>query len=459
MSRSSKRWALSRRAFLGGAGVAVGLPLLEAMLPDVLRRAEGQAAPPPVRFLSYYVPNGFHMADWTPNQSGEGYALPTILSPLADVQSDMLVLSGIQNDPARPDGPGDHASGTVAFLTAAHPFKTKGANIYNGVSCDQVAAGVLGQYTRRPSLQLGISGGDSVGDCDSGYSCAYARNISWSGPQTPLAKMTQPREVFDLVFAGLDPGQNLREQEKRRRYRTSVLDVVVGDVQRLQPRLGTTDRRKLEEYLTGIRELERQIEGTEGGPVCDPGTRPADHGGDVRVHLQQMADLMVLAMQCDITRVLTFMLDNAGGYRVYDFLDVNGEPITRGHHDISHHQDLQENFDMLTVIGRWEIEQLAYLLERMKATPEPTETNPDATLLDNSVVFFSSEIEDGNSHSHYNLPIILAGRAGGAIRPGRHVVYDNEPPIANLFISLLEIVGAPVASFGRDGDGPIGQLA
>jgi hypothetical protein len=454
-----RSWKLSRRAFLGGAGVAVGLPVLEAMLPDILRKAEGQDAPPPVRFLAYYVPNGFHMPDWTPSQVGENYTLPTILSPLADVQEDILVLTGIQNDPARPDGPGDHASGTGAFLTAAHPFKTEGANISNGISVDQVAAGVLGQYTRRPSLQLGLAGGDSVGDCDSGYSCAYARNISWSGPQTPLAKMTQPREVFDLVFAGLDPGENLREAEKRRRYRSSVLDVVIGDVNRLSPRLGVTDRRKLDEYLTAIRQLELQIEGTEGGPICDPGTSPGDHDGDVRVHLQQMTDLMVLAMQCDVTRVMSFMLDNAGGYRVYDFLDVNGTAISRGHHDISHHMDAQDAFDQLTVIGRWEVEQLAYMLERMKAISEPTEANPNATLLDNSVVFFSSEIEDGNSHSHYNMPVVLAGRAGGAIRPGRHVVYDNEPPMADLFISLLDAVGAPVQTFGRDGTGPIGQLA
>jgi hypothetical protein len=152
------------------------------------------------------------------------------------------------------------------------------------------------------------------------------------------------------------------------------------------------------------------------------------------------------------------MLDNAGGYRVYDFLEVNGQPIARGHHDISHHQDDPSNFDQLTAIGRWEVEQLAYLLERLKAIPEPTAANPAATVLDNSVVFFSSEIEDGNSHSHYNMPIVLAGRCGGAFRTGRHVVYEGEPPVANLFISMLEAVGAPVDRFGRDGDAPLGQL-
>lgn len=454
-----KRWELSRRAFLGGAGVAIGLPVLDAMVPGILRgSAHGQDAPPVRRMLGYYVPNGFHMAAWTPPEVGAGFSLPTILSPLADVQSDILVLTGLQNDPARPDGPGDHASGTGAFMTAMHPFKTEGANIENGISVDQVAAGVLGQYTQRPSLQLGIAGGDNVGDCDSGYSCSYARNISWAGPQTPLAKMTQPREVFDLVFAGVDPGESQREREKRIRYRTSVLDVAIGDVTRLQPKLGVTDRRKLDEYLTGIRALELQIQDSEGGAVCEPGTRPGDPNGDVRTHIQMMTDLMVLTMKCDITRVMTFMLDNAGGYRVYDFLDVNGQSISRGHHDISHHMDLQENFDQLVVIGRWEVEQLAYLLEQMKATAEPTSENPNATMLDNSLVFFSSEIEDGNSHSHYNCPIILAGSAGGNIRPGRHIRYDDEPPLANLFISMLDAVGAPVGAFGRDGTGPLGQL-
>jgi len=434
--------SLSRRTFLQGAGTALALPFLEAMLP---RRAHAQMEVPK-RLLAFYVPNGIVMNEWTPSATGADYALTRILAPLAPHKDELLVLSGISNLPARPDGPGDHASGTGAFLTAAHPFKTEGSNIRNGISMDQVLANAIGDATRFPSLQLGSEGGSSTGGCDSGYSCAYARNISWAGPSTPLAKEVNPQAVFDRLFAGDDPGATMAAQRKRQLYKQSVLDFVKEDARALKTKLGKTDRGKLEEYETGVRELEQRLQTPLPAPTCTPGARPGA-GGDYRDAVRAMCDLMVLAFQCDRTRVITYMLGNAGSNRVYRHLG-----ISEGHHQISHHQGLAENLSRLVSIDIWELEQLAYLLGRMKAVVEP-----NGTLLDNSLVFFSSEIEDGNAHRHTNLPIILAGRAGG-IRPGRHVRYSGGPPIANLFISMLGALGVPTTSFGLDGTAALGQL-
>jgi hypothetical protein len=373
--------------------------------------------------------------------------LPSILTPLAPVKDDVLVLTGLANRPARPDGAGDHASGTGAFITAAHPFKTQGADIRNGISMDQVAAGVLKQHTKFPSLQLGVDGGGSSGDCDSGYSCAYARNISWASETTPLPKETNPASVFDRLFAGVDPNMSAAAAERRRRLKQSVLDSVKDDANALHAKLGTTDRRKVDEYLTGVRELELRIASTQTPvPVCTPGGRPSGYT-DIRDHTKQMLDLIVLAFQCDVTRVATFMLRNAGSNYPFTFLGISG-----GHHSLSHHQGNTSNLAALEQIDRWEVEQLAYLLTQMKKVVEP-----DGTLLDNSAVFFSSEIEDGDTHSHLNMPILVAGKAGGKLTPGRHVRYTTELSVANLFVSLLDAVGAPVASFGNS-TGPLGQL-
>lgn len=443
-----KPWMISRRTFLRGAGAALALPALEVMAPSIAR-AQQMGAPPPRRILAYYVPNGIHMRAWTPAQTGAAWELSPMLTSLAPVKDDLLILSGVSNLPARPDGPGDHASGTGAFLTAAHPFKTEGTNIRNGISMDQVAANELGAHTLFPSLQLGAEGGGSTGNCDSGYSCAYARNISWSGPSTPLAKEVNPQAVFDRLFSGVDPQATAEQRRKRKLYKLSILDFVREDATQLQQKLGRTDRAKLDEYLTGVRELETRIRAAEDAPVCEPGTRP-EGSSDVRTRVKNMSDLMVLAFQCDLTRVISFMLGNAGSNRVYEFLGI-GE----GHHQISHHQDNPANFAMLQTIGTWEVEQLSYLLQELKRRQDPDGT----PLLDNTVVFFSSEIEDGNSHSHRNMPILLAGKAGGALRPGRHIRYEREQKVGDLFISLLQASGVQVSSFGDDGTAPLPDLS
>jgi hypothetical protein len=439
------RHRISRRAFVGGAGATVALPFL----PSLWRgRAFAQAAPP-LRFLAYYVPCGIHMPAWTPAAEGAGYAITPILQPLVDaaVRDDVLVLTGLANEPARPDGPGDHASGTGAFLTCAHPYKTEGADLKNGISVDQVAAGVIGTDTPFPSLELGIEGGSSAGGCDSGYSCAYSRNIAWAGESTPLPHLTNPSTVFDRLFGGLDPMASAAELERRKRHKTSVLDYVIGDTTRLSGTLGATDRRKLDEYLTGLRALETRIN-DDSMTVCDPGTRPPDNY-DYPTQVGLMQDLMVLALQCDMTRVITFMLGQAATGRSYDFIGVTG-----AHHELSHHQDDAAKQASLQTIDTWEVEQFATLLAKLKAIDEG-----GMSLLDNAAVFFSSEIEDGDSHSHYNLPVLVAGKLGGALNPGRHLRYADDEPIANLFTSLLQGLGVSNDKFGLDGTGPLPNLS
>jgi hypothetical protein len=440
MARSRSR--VSRRAFLGGAGAVLALPAFASLLPRSARAEDAIAR----RHVYFYVPNGIHMAAWTPEATGAGFELSPILAPLAAVKDKLLVLSGLDNTPSNPDGPGDHASGTGGFLTCRHVVKTEGADIKNGISADQVAAAQIGQLTRIPSLQLGTDGGSSAGGCDSGYSCAYARNVSWASETQPLPKTVNPQVVFDLLFEGFDPEATAAEIERRRVYKKSVLDYVLADSKTLSTRLGASDRKKLDEYMTGVSELEKKL-AKPAGPACEAIDRPlADL--PFQEHVETMLDLMVLAMQCDATRVITFMLGNAGSNRSYPFLGVS-----EGHHEISHHQGLQSNFDKLQTIDTWEVTQLAYLLEKMDAIQEADGT----TLLDSSAVFFSSEIEDGNSHAHENVPVLLAGGCGGAFSTGRHVMYGGDP-LANLFISMLDAVGVSIPTFGDNGTGKLADL-
>ncbi len=434
---------LSRRAMLGGAGALLALPWLEAMSPAGRNaRAADEVA---LRFLAWYVPNGMHMQSWTPQQVGADYDLPMILEPLAALQSDVSVLTGLANLPGKPEGPGDHAGGTSAFLTATHVKKSE-SDILNNISMDQVLANAIGDKTQHASLQLGLEGGGNIGNCDSGYSCAYTRNISWANPTTPMPKLTAPQVVFDLLFAGFDPEATAEELEARRTQRLSVLDYALDDINALRMKLGKTDQAKLDQYLTGVNDLEKRINDEAIAPVC---ALPPNWNGNYDnfpEHVDLMIDIMVLAMQCDMSRVITFMFQNAGAYRDYAFIGAPGS-----HHETSHHMTLQENYDKLEIIDQWEVLQFAKLLQRMKDTPD----TEDASLLDNSLVFFSSEISDGNAHNHNNLPVLLAGSAGGAVKPGRHLTFPDEPPIANLFTTILNTLGVPNDSFGDDGTGPL----
>ena len=437
-SRVGRRRMLGQLA-LGGAGALLGLPFFESLLGSEAQ-ADDSA---PLRLLAFYVPCGIHMKKFTPTKTGYFYDLPPILTPLAGIRPKVSVISGLTNLPAKPDGAGDHASGTGAFLTVAHPKKTEGADIKNGISMDQVAADALKSKTAIASMQLGIDGGSGVGNCDSGYSCAYAHNISWTSPTQPLQCLTSPSLVWDQLFAGADPTQTSTEKARQLLYRTSILDYLKDDATTLKSHLGKTDQTKLDQYLSGVSELEAKIQKSAGGPMCNPIAKP-DDSGTVQERADIMTDLMALAFQCDATRVISFMLANAGSNRVHDHLGVS-----KGHHEASHHMDLPENFDILTKIDTWEVAQFAKLCQKLDAI---TDVN-GKTVLDNSLIYFGSEIEDGNSHSHHNMPILLAGGANGAISPGRHLVYDDSVSVAQLYVSMLNAVGVPTTSFGDASSG------
>ncbi len=431
---------LPRRAFLGGAGAMIGLPWLEAMMP---RRAHA-ADPPPLRFVAVYVPCGIHMQDWTPSAEGTDYTLPLILEPLVNVKDDILVLSGIDNRAGEFNAAGDHARGTGCFLSCSLVNLSE-TDITNSTTIDQLYAQSLGAATPLSSLQLGTESGGNVGNCDSGYSCAYARNISWVG-NTAIPKLTDPQTAFDLLFAGFDPGATAAELLRRKTRRLSVLDYATSEAKTLQNKLGQSDKIKVQEYLDSVRDLELRVQAESTQPACELGTFDPSFSS-FQQHVTLMSDIMVKAMQCDRTRSITFMMDNAGSNRDFGDIGAGG-----GHHNISHHNDQQENFDKLKIIDRWEVERLAYLLEAMKAS-----TEGDGNLLSNSVVFFGSEIADGNAHGHRDMPILLAGQLGGTIETGRHVRYPNEPQ-ANLFLALLERLGVDATTYGDEGTSPLGGL-
>ncbi len=443
---------LTRRRLLGAAGVALSIPLLECLLPR--RPAHAGGGTIPRRMVIWYVPcgiNGSTSDAWTPTTTGADYALSPMLMPLAPVRSEVLVLSNLANRPAQAaymgsnDGAGDHARGTGSFLTAARITKTEGAGIQNGVSVDQVAAAGIGMGSVVPSLQLGVDGGAPTGGCDSGYSCAYARNISWADATTPLPKLTNPRAIFDRLFA---VGESDADRARRQAHRTSVLDYVTGSAQSLAPRLGRTDRQKLDEYLTAVRELEGRV-GSMGRSVsCGAPPRPMD-GLAYADTVAVMNQLMAMALHCDVTRVATFMLGNAGSNRDYTFIGANG-----AHHELSHHMGDPAKLAKLQMIGTWEVQQFASFVGLLQGLREAD----GSTLLDHTAALFSSEIADGNGHWHYQLPALLAGRCGGQLDPGRHVRYDTEQPIANLYLAMLHALGVGATSFGLEGTQPLANL-
>ena len=449
MSRSNT--TLSRRLLLGGGATLLGLPFLESALP---RAARAQAAAAPGRLVYIYLPNGLDMATFRPATPGADYALPPMLANLADIKADFSVVTGLNNENANPDGPGDHASGTSSFITCAHAFKSETA-IMLGISADQVAAQKLGAATRMPSLQLGIDGGGATGGCDSGYSCAYTRNISWTDAVTPLPKIVDPQQAFNQLFEGYDPQASAAEAAKRRAYEKSVIDFVLADVNGLTPKLGATDQKKLDQYLTGVRELEKRLVEMGPGITCMPGAPPpSDDDLDYPMHVLAMLDLIALAFACDATRIVTLMFGNAVSGRTHPFLDITG-----GHHDISHHMSDANNIAMLAKIGVWEMDQLGYFVRKLKALPDVIEGQ---NVLQNSAVFCSSDISDGNRHNHDDMPIILAGNAGGALHPGLLVLFtaDRDAPkekVYNLLVTMLEAAGVAGAQVG-DSTGPLTQL-
>lgn len=443
---------LPRRTFLKGMGASLGLPFLEAMLPGTVlagAAAKGAAAAvAPTRMAFVFFPNGAIMRDWKPTTEGKDYELPKTLTSLAKHKSDMLVISGLAHDKGRAngDGAGDHARSCAVFLTGCQPKKTGGADIQAGMSVDQVAAEKYGKETKLPSLELGIEGGRQAGSCDSGYSCAYSSNISWKSPSQPMAKEVNPKLAFERLF-----GDSRDEQARAERdfYRKSILDFVVEDSGKLNTRLGTTDRRKLDEYFTSIREIEKRIERASNnrGKLPD---RPAPDGipDTLTEHVRLMYDLMVMGFQTDTTRISTFMLASEGSNRTYPEVDVN-----EAHHQLSHHRNEEEKMVKIQRIDQYLADQFAYFIDRMKATKDG-----DKSLLDRSMIVYGSGISDGNRHSHHDLPVLMLGKGNGTIATGRHMKVEGEVPMANLFLSMLDRVGAPTERLG-DSTGKLAGLS
>ncbi|MCS6850905.1 MAG: DUF1552 domain-containing protein [Gemmataceae bacterium] len=432
---------ISRRTVLRGIGTALALPWLEAMAP--LRAGAGDSRPPR-RMAFVYVPNGVHMPDFTPAAVGPNYELPYLLEPLAPFKNDILILSGLTLDKARPngDGPGDHARAMAAFLTGRQPRKTAGADIRAGISVDQLAAQKIGDQTNLPSLEIGCDRGLQSGNCDSGYSCAYSANLSWRTESTPVPKEVDPRLVFERLFSNERRGELAESRARRDRYRQSILDLVADDAARLKARLGATDQRKMDEYLTSIRELELRIQRAAAGSVKEPPkpdmAPPTGIPKDYQEHIRLLTDLLVLAFQADLTRICTFVYANDGSNRSYPFIGVS-----EGHHDLSHHGGSKAKHEKLKKINRFHLTQFAYLLDKLKAIREG-----DSTLLDQCMIVYGSGIGDGNRHNHDDLPILLAGKGGGSIRPGRHLRYPKETPLMNLYLSMLDRLDIHVDSFG-----------
>jgi len=435
---------LSRRTVLKGLGISMALPWLES----VPTFAAAGAASPPRRLVGIFVPNGVHMPDWTPKSEGFGFQLPYILEPLSPVQDDLLVISGLTHDKGRAngDGPGDHARSASVFLTGAQPRKTAGADIRSGMSVDQKAAQAVGHLTKFPSIQLGCEGGRSAGNCDSGYSCAYSSNISWASETQPLAKEINPRLAFERLFTNKNTSEADRSRAQREALKKSLLDFVAADAQKLQSQLGRNDQRKLDEYLTGVREIERRIERAEkeslaDSPVVDyksPTGIPSDYGE----HIRLMCDMTVLAFQTDVTRISTIMFADAGSNRSYRLIDV-----PEGHHDLSHHGGDPVKHAKIRQINRFHVTQLSYLVQKLKSIPEG-----EGTLLDHCMVVYGSGLSDGNRHNHDDLPLLVLGRGGGTIDTGRHFRVAPETPMCNLFLSILDRMGVAADYIGDSTD-------
>jgi hypothetical protein len=429
---------LSRRAALKGMGVSIALPFLEAMLPATAS-ASAAASKPPLRLAFLYVPNGIHMPAWRPDQDGTLGVLPPTLQPLTPYKDSLTVLTGLTLDKARAhgDGGGDHARAMSAFLTGRQPRKTHGGDIRAGISADQVAALHVGKTTRFASLEIGCDGGQNSGSCDTGYSCAYSSNLSWRGESTPMTKEIDPSLLFERLFGS--PGGDVKDN-RRARYDQSILDFVSEDANRLQNKLGAPDRHKLEEYLTGIREIEERIRRAQ--PIVDVGQSkialPAGVPSRYAEHLKIMADLLVLAFQGDLTRVSTFVFANEGSNRSYKAIGV-----PEGHHDLSHHNSDKKKQEKLQQINKFHVSSLAYFIGKLAAVKEG-----DGSLLDRCMIVYGSGNSDGNAHNHDDLPILLLGKGGGSLKPGRHIRYPKETPLMNLYLSLLDRMGASVPAQG-----------
>jgi len=436
--------ALSRRTLLRGTGVAIGLPLLDAMIPAMTAQALTPAAPSQLRRLGYvYIPMGFNPAPWIP-QGDTLDTLPPTLQSLESIKKQVTVITGMDLQNAYP---GSHATSNSAFLSAVQAKRTESSDYFLGTTVDQIAARQIGQQTQLPSLELSMDLLSMVGQCDNGYACVYQNNLSWSSPTTPLPSEAHPRVVFETLFG---EGGSPVERRMALEQRASLLDSVTTEMQRLKLKLGASDRNKVDAYMDSIREVERRIQLAEASVSDNPLPdldRPSGVPASYADHAKLMFDLQLLAFQGDITRVVTFQLARETSNRTYPEIGVP-EP----HHPITHHGKNPEKLAKVAKINQFHVSLFAEFLQKLQDTPEA-----GGSLLDHTLYLYGSGMGDSDAHDHTNLPILVAGGAAGKMRGGRHIKYDTPVPLANLHLTLLNKVGVPLETFA-DSNGKVETL-
>jgi hypothetical protein len=438
---AERQASLTRRRFLRGLGVCMALPAFESLAPTRLFAAPtavsgvaGKAAP--VRMAFVYVPNGAIPAAWWPEgDGGRDFALSRTLQPLQNIRHELQVISGLEDLSANPgpDGGGDHARAGGTFLTGVRIKKTSGSDIYAGTSIDQLVAQHIGHLTRFPSLELTCDAVRKAGNCDSGYSCVYGYDMAWRDPIQPLAPEPNPRLVFERLFGAGPRSQRVENLKRQQKDQRSILDFVMDDAYSIERNLNGRDRQKLDQYLTSVREIEERIQRCESMPVANPNVdSPAGVPANFEEHIALMFDMMTLAFETDTTRIATMLLAGEGSNRT--FTEIG---LSEGHHNLTHHRNVQETIDKVKEIDLWYVKQFAKFLEKM----EHTKDVDGQSLLHNSMIVYGSGNADGNRHTHTNLPIVLAGSGGGGFKPGRYVKTDPTP-LTNLFVSMAERMGA-----------------
>ena len=457
MSVELARAALNRRAFLRGAGACVALPLFASLRTGDLFAADPAvklATTPtgaPLRAAFLFFPNGAIPSAWWPKGEGAEFAWSRTLKPLEKHKGHVQILGGLGHKTAEagPDGPGDHARGNSTFLTGVR-LKKSATDIRAGVSIDQALARAYGHLTRFSSLELTCDAGPQSGACDSGYSCAYQFNLAWSSPTTPKTPEHNPRRVFERLFGEGKPGERQANLQRRQQEDKSVLDFVLDDARSMRKRLGSSDKHKLDQYLTGVRDVESRIQKVERlGQVKDPDVEtPAGIPTEYAEHMQLLFDMIVLAFQTDSTRVATFLLAHDGSNRSFDPIG-----ISEGHHDLTHHQNRQEWIDKVADIDMWYVQQFARFLDKLNQVKDAD----GQTLLHNSMIVYGSGNADGNRHTHANLPLLLAGSGGGALRTGRYVKHNGKP-LTNLFLSMAHTLGVRNLDHFGDSTGPLTDI-
>jgi len=432
------RRVLPRRTFLRGMGTAVALPFLDAMTPALAKARDGKA---PVRMAFVYVPNGKDMRHWNMNYEGRLGTLSQTLQPLEPLKDDILVLGNLTHNAGRGllSGAGEHGRSCGSYLTGVQ-VKHSVSDIRASVSCDQLVANQIGKETRFPSLEVGLEDGRQAGECDQGLSCAYTNNLAWRSETQPLPPILNPRALFERLF-GDDAGLTPQARVQRRIDRRSILDFITQDTRALRGGLGPTDQRKLDEYLNSIREIEDQLKRAEQETAdVDPGmAKPYGVPGDYAEHFRLMTDMITVAFQADLTRVVTLLATREGTPRTYREIG-----IADGHHPLSHHRNIVEQMDKVAKIDQYHVDQFSKWVAKLKAAQEDS-----GSVLDNSMIVYGAGLADGNQHQHDDLPTLIAGRGGdGFIKTGRRVVYRKETPMCNLFLTMMDRMGTRMDHFG-----------